>query len=196
MITIDDKCITIPVPLFERCKKDSCNIYNMILQHRASKCITVFKVRSVTTKTDIRLWIKLVMPDDMEQGEYTYYLVSEDEWKNSEIDRNYVLYSYRKTDKEAFTVGGKIIVANNGIVVQKWKNARLIDATGDIIAKGKYLSAKAESEDAKAVGKIYEPMMGMLATGVLKYGIDDIMCCDDELIYSDNAQDEYTIYNG
>lgn len=196
MIVIRGNEAMIELPIYEKCKIPECqDVYQLILLHRFTRQVVVFKIRDLNFGwCPVRYKFRFTIPDWVLTGEYTYYLVTTNEWIPSEIDRNFVVDSYRKTDKEAITIDGKFIVIDNKILVTKWFKSKL-GWEGDEWQVGcEPILFDNDSKDDSSEGKIVD-YMTILHTGIIKYFNEEVICCGP-LEYEGKDQKEYIEYNG
>lgn len=189
MIIATSDHVTCFIPVIQRCK-DCNDEYQLIIMNRMRRCIYVFNLEDISNNY-LRYHFEFDMPECAEKGEYTYYLVCNDQWNNKEIDRNFVLNTIRKVDKSYFTYDGNIIVYNGRVLVTSWLKAALSFEDEPIKISGQYIIVDEQSIDNRADGEIVE-YLDVLYTGILKY--NDINCCNNG--YNGKNQKEYYSYKG
>lgn len=194
MIIINNCNEIIELPLFERCKRSFNGIYQLILLHRFTRKVIVYKVIDLNFGIcPIRLRFNIEFPECAELGEYSYYLVDTNEWKDNEVDINFVSETNRKTDKSAITLNGKFIVSDGKLLVTSWFKSKLLFEGDEVGFKDHPIIIENESEYKNEVGKIAD-YLTILHTGILKYKIDGI-CCDFPK-YDGKNNKNYIQYNG
>lgn len=197
-IRVNSSDCLIQIPIYMRCKMDWCNLYQLVLQNRLTKEVFVYKLRDFNSNNQVRYTFRFEIQDCMEYGEYTYYLIRNDEWEAIDINTTYVPDSNRLTDKEMVLSNNKFLIVGDKLVVLPFTRVKLIDASGcDLSSDGSYLTTKKESDDCRITGEL-ETCIELLATGLFKYeNTDDIpiIPVKDNTSYKSDARKTYKTYS-
>lgn len=197
MIILDNECSHIVIPKLERCMQDPGNIYFLILHNNYTKEIWMFRLRDYRGSRMLYIF-PVSMPVEFEEGEYTYYLVSKDEWNVERVSIHYPEKSLFVTDKEAVSHGSMYIVSNGDMLVTKYFKARLCVGDTEIHAggDGKHHERIAVTciHEGEARGDITREVR-ILNTGLLKYRRIDGRC-EEFIEYDGGEHDHYVQYNG
>ncbi len=209
MIQIDSNCSYIQLPKTDRNKLDKDNLYYLILHNNYTKDVWLFKVKDLKPNdyqlwtagdihtNDIRFLFKLEIPQEFEQGEYTYYLVSYDDWEICDLDTNFPQKSVITIpDKSILSYNGMHIIANNRLLVTNQFKAMAVSngIAGVFESPGTRIVANNYSDDTSAYGEITKNIK-ILNTGLLKYHLHNTVC-DEYLQYDGGEQDNYIQYKG
>lgn len=194
MIILSETTQIIHLPKLERCKLDECNLYYLLLHNNYTKELWVFKVRDFNSNP-IRFNIYLEIPECFDEGEYTYYLVSVDDWNTDKLSTNYPTQTQFQTDKEAITTNGMYIISNNKMLVTSKFKAKLLIDGKEIKDASHLLTAFGESDDEREEGEIVKEV-NVLNTGLLKYHLNQKICCNNFINYEGGEHEKYIQYNG
>lgn len=169
MIIANKNTRWIYLPLFERCKVDSCNIYQLICLHRSTRYCVVFKLRNFLNGiVPNRFKFRIEFPDCMPTGEYSYYLVSNNEWTMAEINTNFVVDTVRQADVIAIKANCQYIGSNGKLLVTRL--CKEGDATGPIATH-----------------------LTVLHTGLLRYKCEEVICDPHDMYEKPDA--DFIHYN-
>lgn len=190
MLIVEKNKINLHLPVLQRCLLDPCNLYRFILQNSCTKRVFVYRIQALLGNTKVsnfRLCFRFEVAECMDEGEYTYYLVSDDNWINPEnIDINSVKSSVKWTDKGAILYDDMLLVANNKLVVTgKYKaivfnkDELLIgNVDGCVTDEKQMFLVNSRSEDENVVSDILK-QLNILGAGLLKYNRAKDFCCDE-----------------
>lgn len=198
MILVTERCQLVEFPKLEKCRKDPCNIYYLILHNTFTKEITLFKVRDYNSNR-LRYRIYLKLPECFEEGEYTYFIVGHDDWEydRRKISTNYPEDTQIQTDKGAIAYNGMYLVANGKMLVTSRFKAKVFindeqAVWGDISHP---IINTFTSKDKRSEGEIVKEL-NILNTGILKFIPNEPICCDTFEIYEGGETDYFIQYNG
>lgn len=153
----------------DRCKNDPCNIYQFIIQNKATKEIVIFKLRDYACYNPIYYQFRFEIPEWLEYGEYDMYLVKNWDWNPKSINEDNIYNSYRKTDKSAIGNNGLKFITGNTLIVTSLFKAKMIDITeSKLKANGFDLIAYTKSDDNRPVGEIWT-YIDVIFTDIAKY---------------------------
>lgn len=181
-------------PKINRCLLDACNIYRVILYNRMSEDTYVMRVRDRSSDNPLRFCFYIEVPECIANGEYTYYVINDDEFTAETLNRNFIGNSKLVADKNAICFGGKFLLDSCGrILVTNKFNASIVvgdceledPCTGDIIL------SNYESDDKRAAGDIVT-RISVLSCGVLKILDMDTYDYEDMLIKSGHKKEYET----
>lgn len=202
MIILTEKEETIYLPKLERCKLDACNLYYLLLHNNYTKVLWVFKVRDIYANLNpLRFTICFKVPEceegraPFDEGEYTYYLISYDDFNIDKLSTNYPDRSQIVTDKEAFTYNGLYLVSGDKMLVYSGFKAKVKACDKEIKYGDSLLIATKKSEDKKAEGKIVTEV-SVLNSGLLKYQLNKKICCNNYIEYEGGEQSKFKQYEG
>lgn len=202
MLIVEKNKVYLHLPVLQRCLLDPCNIYRLILQNNFTKRVFVFRIRALLGNTRVsrfRLSFRFEVAECMDEGEYSYYLVSDENWINpGNININSVKYSEKTTDKGAILYDDMLLVAGNKIIVTgKFKatvfnNDELLigNVDGCETDEKQMFSVNSRSEDKNVVSDIVK-QLNILGTGLLKYYQTKDLCCDESNYEQFVANDVY-----
>lgn len=173
MIHINKNTEHLILPRLDRCKNDHCNLYQLIIQNKANKEITVFKLRDCNYDNPIYYGFNFFLPDCVTPGEYDLYLVSNDEWEKGEINMDRPKDTIRTPNIGAIDSNGGILIAGdylitNGIFKARFFDSELTQLTSENIG----LLIHAESEDHSS-GELCKHLC-LIHTDLLKYKCDKV----------------------
>jgi hypothetical protein len=152
---------------------DANGVYQLILQNRYNKHVRVYTVTDTAKGSRNRYQFEVLL--GMVEGEYTYYLVSYDAWREQYINRNYVPLSTRKLKVNAIAAGDVLLKIGSSLIVTRRihessiasGNVAIATNAGALVVNNPGYREPAEtSEDKFEAGMCVE--MHLLNTGILK----------------------------
>lgn len=188
MVIAENCCFVLESPKLLRCNLDPCNIYQLVLQHKFTKEIFLFKVRDLSWNT-LRFYFNMQVPDCFPDGEYDYFIISNDEWSTDEINVDIVKHTNLYTDKGLVTLNDKCIIIGDKLLVTKFFKARVFNCGKQLTYNGDYVIAQQASQDDKAYGDIVKNI-NILGRGLLKFNYcredkDDVTYYEGSKIYKE-----------
>lgn len=156
------------VPKVNRCKSGYCNIYQIVLQNKATKEIIIYKVRDYSSGNPVHYLFNFLVPDWLEYGEYDFYLLPDSDWFNEEIDQDNPSTSVRSVDKGGITANGRFLVSGNTLIVTSNVKAKMYDHTGQVVSGKKGYLVTAQARDTDPCGDICKGIE-IIHTDLLKY---------------------------
>lgn len=191
MIYISGKCAEFSVSRLYRCKDDPCNIYQLILQHIQSKCITIFKVRDISIN-HLRYCFKFELPDCFPSGEYNYFLVSSNEWGKCDLNQEIVKNTRYYADKRALSINGMKIIADNKLLVLSSFKAVLFFGWKKLSDGENILITTSKTSNKDKTGDIVETL-DILNSGLLRYDFENIL---PQEVNEYSTESKYKVYEG
>ncbi|MCD8079642.1 MAG: hypothetical protein LUF04_04275 [Bacteroides sp.] len=166
-ITGNEKILLIP--RIDRCKNDLCNIYQLLLQNRSTKEITIFQLPDYYYGHPVYYGFKIHLPDWIGYGEYDLFLLSDENWDGKDINPDNPRNTIRYTDKGTISANDMLIVVNGLLLVTKHFKGRWVDATGNKVEGNKCsFTVDSESKDERLTGETFR-CLDIIHTDILKY---------------------------
>ena len=157
------------VPRVDRCKNDPCNIYQLVMQNKATKEIVIFKLRDYACYNPIYFQFRFNIPEWFKYGEYDVYLIKNNDWQPPSVNEDNICNSCRKTDKSVIGSEGLKFIAGNTLIVTSLFKAKLVDVTESRIkSNGLDLIAYTKSSDNRPAGEIWT-YLDVIHTDLAKY---------------------------
>lgn len=144
------------IPKVDRCKKDPCNLYQLIWQNKGTKEIEVFKVRDYASISPVYYVFNFRLPEWFEFGEYDLYLVKNWNWSPYKVNEDNIYNTQKHTLKTPVNTNGVLIVSGGKLLVTNRFKARLSDACNNsLLSNGSTIIAYSSSDDKRAQGEIW-----------------------------------------
>lgn len=170
MIIVDKNDLELLIPKSDRCCLDDCNIYQLILQHKSTRKLIIYKVRDYAHDNPLYFQFSFYVPDCSEEGEYNVYLTKYSDWSSCEIDLVDVKQTYRETDKDPVNINGAFIVSGNSILMTSNHKSILEDHFGKLSSNGDFFIVNEEAKDQRGTGDLVETIQ-IIQTDLLKYKV-------------------------
>lgn len=175
MIVADGYNCRLCLPKVDRCKLSCWDIYQLIIQHKSTRQIFIFKVRDYAPCNPVRFHFYISFPQCMPVGEYDLFIVSGDIWKVEELDPVFpkkTTLSYT-TDKTPVMIGGQFIVSDRKILMSSQTKAIIGDHFGALEVDGDYIITTIPSQDRRATGEIAQTeCIDIIQTDLLKFMVE------------------------
>lgn len=157
------------LPKVNRCRLDPCNLYQLILQNKATKEFTIFKIRDYSTNNPMYFVCYFDIPEWFEAGEYEMYFVKSNEWVPGQINEDNVYDSVVMTDKTPVAMHGILLMSGDRLLVTKNFKAKLADISNTgVKSRGYEIVSYTDSKDMRATGEIWT-YLDVLFTDIVKY---------------------------
>jgi hypothetical protein len=191
MIITSDKEFFLQLPIFQKCNLDPCNKYLILLQNNFTKECWLFKVLNFSNNHKLRFLFRFDIPKCMERGEYTYYLITNNDWDIDNINIDNIKNSVDITNKMAITNDGLYIINYNVMLVTSGFKALLYDCD-DIIVNDK-VPLQFEFNTTKDDDGFIVKYLNIIQTGLFKYVESNKICCESPQFQP--TQNIYTQFN-
>lgn len=129
MIITENRHFTLNIPVLDNSKVYSG--FQLVLQNSYTKQTGIIDLNNASFNP-LRYAFEVSLPD-MDYGDYEYYIVEADSWKNSELNKDSIISTQRKIGNTALSDKGQFIIIGNYMLVSKNFDENIqAGCTGDI----------------------------------------------------------------
>lgn len=171
MIIVDKNDLELLIPKVDRCCLDDCNLYQLILQHKSTRKLIIYRVRDYAHYNPMYFQFSFYIPDCAETGEYNVYLAKNSNWSTCEVDLVNVKQTYRATDKDPVNINGEFIISGNTILMTG-RHKAIVD---NLSSNGECIIVNNNAADTRSTGELVEEIC-ILQTDILKYKSSNKRC--------------------